>query len=151
MNHPPAARIGLIAGWLVSVTSLGLAAEPFPGGQNPMLKFVPDETVAHLAEQEPARLEQLRERLESASKSDSDAVAKGSDPRESNNGIPLAIVAFAFLVVALATEVAEPSETPNIVVDIAADLGYVDVGFKFCKDISTPNFDRPRERSDLLA
>ena len=37
--------------------------------------------------------------------------------------------------------VAEPDERPNLIVIVADDLGYADVGFHGCKDIATPNLD----------
>src|SRR6266436_1393398 len=48
----------------------------------------------------------------------------------------LLLVAFAFVSSALAQ-----TAPPNIVVILADDLGYGDVGFNGCLDIPTPNID----------
>ncbi|MCX6856165.1 MAG: sulfatase-like hydrolase/transferase, partial [Verrucomicrobia bacterium] len=34
------------------------------------------------------------------------------------------------------------SDKPNVLIIVADDLGYHDVGFQGCKDIPTPNLDR---------
>jgi len=36
---------------------------------------------------------------------------------------------------------AEPAKSPNVIVILADDLGYADVGFNGCKDIPTPHVD----------
>ncbi|MFZ4764788.1 MAG: sulfatase [Roseimicrobium sp.] len=44
-------------------------------------------------------------------------------------------------VLASAAAIAEPSKRPNVIVIVADDLGYADVGFNGCKDIPTPHID----------
>ena len=46
----------------------------------------------------------------------------------------------ASLVASLAT-IAVAGDRPNVLIVVADDLGYADLGFQGCKDISTPNLD----------
>jgi arylsulfatase A-like enzyme len=53
----------------------------------------------------------------------------------------LSLVGIAALVGANAVTFAENAKRPNVIVILADDLGYADVGFNSCKDIPTPHID----------
>ena len=61
--------------------------------------------------------------------------------RKTNWGRAAAIAA-ALFTAATRTDAAEASAKPNVVVIVADDLGYGDLGFQGGKDIPTPNLDR---------
>ena len=48
----------------------------------------------------------------------------------------------SLLVVLLLNSLITAQKTPNLIVIMADDLGYADVGFNGCKDIPTPNIDK---------
>lgn len=50
------------------------------------------------------------------------------------------LVCYSILLTSLVN--AQPSGRPNIILIVADDLGYSDVGFNGCQDIPTPNIDR---------
>ncbi|HEY2840454.1 MAG TPA: sulfatase-like hydrolase/transferase, partial [Pirellulales bacterium] len=54
--------------------------------------------------------------------------------------LPLLVVGLLALVIAGAEPAA--ARQPNIVIVLADDLGYADLGFQGCKDIPTPHLDR---------
>lgn len=49
---------------------------------------------------------------------------------------------FLLLLIVMCSSVNAAEQPPNIVVIMADDLGYADVGFQGCKDILTPNIDQ---------
>ncbi len=55
--------------------------------------------------------------------------------------LPLPKIACAFLAIVLSLRAAETAERPNILLIVADDLGYSDLGFQGAKDIPTPHLD----------
>src|SRR5215212_8394250 len=51
------------------------------------------------------------------------------------------VLALAGLVFAGGPAAAEPPRRPNVIVIVADDMGYGDIGVHGCKDIPTPNID----------
>jgi RNA polymerase sigma factor (sigma-70 family) len=54
----------------------------------------------------------------------------------------LLILLVAFIPKDVSKSDAPAAQNPNVIVIVADDLGYADVGFNGCKDIPTPNIDR---------
>lgn len=54
---------------------------------------------------------------------------------------PVSFLAFTSLLLSFGSLIFAAESPPNPIVIIADDLGYADVGFNGCKDISTPNID----------
>ena len=54
----------------------------------------------------------------------------------------LAVIVFISLIANSCMQEAKQTRHPNIMVIMADDLGYADVGFNGCTDIPTPNIDR---------
>ena len=59
-------------------------------------------------------------------------------------------IALTPLLWASASQAQERSTLPNVIVILADDLGYADVGFNGCKDIPTPNIDRIAQNGVLF-
>lgn len=54
----------------------------------------------------------------------------------------IVVLCVSFMCISFCNGYSQLAQKPNIIVIIADDLGYADVGFNGCKDIPTPNIDR---------